>query len=60
MGQIMEFYQEFSAFQSLSNKDIVKYATKSLFYKFPSNTVVVREGDYPEEIFFVKSGRVKV
>lgn len=60
MSQIVEFYRDFPAFQALSNKEITKYASKSLFYKFPSNTVVIREGDQPAEIFFIKSGRVKI
>lgn len=60
MGQIMEFFKDFPSFQSLPIEDIAKYAAKSLYYKFPSNTVVIREHDQPNEIFFIKTGRVKV
>ena len=56
----MEFYKDFPAFQSLQINEIAKYASKSLIYRFPTNTVIVREGDMPSEIYYIKSGRVKV
>lgn len=56
----MEFYKDFPAFQQLAINDIAKYASKSLIYRFPSNTVIIREDDKPNEIYFIKSGRVKV
>jgi len=56
----MEYFKDFPAFQSLQVNEIAKYAAKSIIYKFPSNTVIIREGDQPHEIYFVKSGRVKV
>jgi cAMP-dependent protein kinase regulator len=60
ISQIMDFYKDFPAFQNLQPNQIALYAGKSLLHKFPSNTVVIRQGEVPNDIFFIRSGRVKV
>jgi len=44
----------------MSPSEIAGLAGKSLMHRFPSNTVILRQGETPTEIFFVKSGRLKV
>jgi len=56
----MEYFRDFPAFQTLQMNEIAKYAARCILYRFPSNTVIIREGDKPHEIYFIKSGRVKV
>jgi cAMP-binding proteins - catabolite gene activator and regulatory subunit of cAMP-dependent protein kinases len=47
-------------FQSLQPNEIAALAGKSIIHKYPSNSVIIKQGDKPENAYYVKSGRLKV
>lgn len=57
---VIEYFKHFSIFQDISKEVLINISTKSLYRKYPSNTIVVRQGDIPRAVFFIKSGRCKV
>lgn len=60
IGHIIEFYKNFMPFQSLQPNEIAALAGKSIIHKYPSNSVIIKQGDKPENAYYVKSGRLKV
>ena len=60
LSYIIDFFKSFPGFQSLNQNEIAKLAGKTMLQRFPTNTVIVRQGDEPCEVYYVKSGRLKV
>ncbi len=60
IDQVIQFFKNFPVFQELEKESLVHLATKSMYRKFSSNTVVMRQGDEPFSVYFIKSGRFKV
>jgi CRP-like cAMP-binding protein len=44
----------------LGRKNLLELASKSAYRKFATNTLILRQEDNPTNIYFVKSGRIKV
>jgi len=56
----IEFLKHFPVFQDMSPDLMTKLATKAIYKKYPTNTVIIRQGDEPFSVYFIKSGRFKV
>lgn len=54
------FYKNLWIFRSLTSKEILKLATKTTISKCIPNTIIIRQGEKPKGIFFVRNGIVKI
>ena len=60
IDNITEFFEFFPLFHDLEKKDLLKIATKVIYKTLPTNTIIIREGDYSKSIYFIKTGKVKL
>ncbi|CDW90270.1 cyclic nucleotide-binding domain containing protein [Stylonychia lemnae] len=58
--EIAQFYLNFPLFQNLDKITLMYFATKTIPQKLQSKQVVVKQGDDPGRVYFVKSGRLKI
>ncbi len=57
---MVECYKNLWIFRELSSKDILKLSTKTTLSKVNSNTIIIRQGEKPKGVFFVRNGIVKI
>lgn len=57
---IINFYKSCSLFKTLSDQKKVELSAKSFMIKYPSNTVIVRQGDVPYNVYFIAAGSVRL
>ena len=57
---IIELYKTCSFFSLLSDTKKVELSAKSFMIKYPTNTVIIKQGDPAFNIFFVASGKVSL
>ena len=60
IDSITEFFEFFPLFHDLDRTDLLKIATKVIYKILPTNTIIIRQGDYSKSIYFIKTGKVKL
>lgn len=60
IDNITEFFEFFPLFHDLDRKYLLKIATKVIYKTLPTNTIIIRQGDYSKSIYFIKTGKVKL
>lgn len=55
-----EFYKSFWIFKDIDTPDIRRLATRSTLNLCPTNTIIIKQGEIPKGVFFVRSGIVKI
>jgi CRP-like cAMP-binding protein len=60
IANITEFFEFFPLFHDLDRKYLLKIATKVIYKTLPTNTIIIRQGDYSKSIYFIKTGKVKL
>lgn len=58
--EIAQFYLNFPLFQHLDRITLMYFATKTVAQRLQSKQTVVKQGDDPGRVYFVKSGRLRV
>lgn len=56
---IINFYRQCSLFDLIPDQRKVELSAKSFLIKYPSNTVIARQGDVPYNIYFIASGSAR-
>ena len=56
----MEFFRHFPVFQTLNKASLLNLATVAVYLKHPSGTVIIRQGEVPKCVYFVKAGQLQV
>ncbi len=56
----MEFFRHFPVFPTLDKASLLNLATVAVYLKFSSSTIVIKQGEVPNCIYFVKAGELKV
>lgn len=56
----IEFYKRCKLFHLVPDSKRVELSTKSFMIKYPSNTVILKQGDIPYNIYFVAKGAVRL
>ena len=57
---IIQIFKNFLPFQNMKERELSILAGRSMIYKFPTDTVLSRQGEKSTEIMFVVKGRVRV
>ena len=57
---IIQIFKNFLPFQNMKEKELSILAGRSMIHKFPTDTVLSRQGEISTEIMFVAKGRVRV
>jgi len=60
IANITEFFEFFPLFHDLDRKYLLKIATKVIYKTLPTNTIIIRQGDFSKSIYFIKTGKVKL
>jgi len=60
MGTELEFLRQFEIFSKASDSLLSRLATRATTRKYGSNHLVVRQGEKPDYVYFIRSGCVKV
>ena len=60
IANVISFFLNFPILKDMPQEMLVTLASKASYRRFASNTVVIRQGDHPFAIYFIKSGRFKV
>ena len=55
-----DFFHNLPLFHYIERPILMKLAKNAKHVKYNTNTLVLRQGDKPQSIFFVKSGRFKI
>ncbi len=58
--EIAQYYLNFPLFQHLDKITLMYFATKTISQKLQSKQVIVKQGDDPGRVYFVKTGRLKI
>ncbi len=60
MDKMITFYMNFALFEEMSKELIFTFVTRSRYIRVSTKEVVVRQGDQPKMVYFIRSGRFKV
>lgn len=60
IDSITEFFEFFPLFHDLDRKYLLNIATKVIYKILPTNTIIIRQGDFSKSIYFIKTGKVKL
>ncbi len=60
MGTEIQFLRQFELFSKAADSLLRRLATRATTRKFGSNQLVVRQGERPDYVYFIRSGSVKV
>ena len=60
MESIAEFLHHMPLFHYVEQPLLVELAKRLEYRKFPTNTLIVRQDDLTQHIYFIKSGRLKM
>ena len=55
----MEFFKHFPIFSTLDKASLLNLATVAVYLRFPSSSIVIKQGQTPYSIYFVKAGELK-
>lgn len=56
----IQFYKKCKLFHSIPEQKKIDLSTKSFTIRYPSNTVILKQGDVPYNIYFVAQGSVRI
>ena len=57
---IIEFFKDTPLYQCLSDRELHRLAAIVKCHRYPINTLVLRQDDFPKSIYFIKSGIVQL
>ncbi len=57
---IIQFYKSCKFFSLVADHKKVELSAKSFLMKYPTNTLVIKQGETPFNIYFIASGRVRL
>jgi len=60
MDRMITYYMNFPLFEDISKEIIFTLVTRTRPIRFKSNEVIVKQGEIPKNVFFIKSGKLKV
>lgn len=60
LSKMIEFYEDCPMFKKLPKKSLIKLASSSEIKTFPSNTLVLKQGDDAQKFIFIKRGQFKL
>ena len=55
-----KFFKNLPLFHYVSENELNMLSDVSNYRRYPTNTLVLRQDDFPESIYFIKAGRIKV
>ena len=54
-----DFFFNLPLFHYATRESLEELAKRTQYKKFPTNTLILRQDDYPTSLYFIKSGRIK-
>jgi len=60
MDKMITFYMNFPLFEEMSKEIIFTIVTRSRFSKVPSKHTVVKQGDIPRSVYFIRNGKLRI
>mmetsp|Transcript_13568 Transcript_13568/g.13311 ORF Transcript_13568/g.13311 Transcript_13568/m.13311 type:complete len:92 (+) Transcript_13568:581-856(+) len=60
MDKMITFYMNFPLFEEMSKEIIFTVVTRSRFSKVASKHTVVKQGDVPKSVYFIRNGKLRI
>ncbi len=60
MDKMITYYMNFPLFEDLNKELIFTIVTRSRYLKLSTKETVIKQGDMPRLVYFIKSGKLKV